>query len=78
MSIKSELAPKGIDFSKSSSFIMSDKYCTILSVISYPKLIGEGYLSSSLKNPETNALDAGTRTVNIKIENGKEVCTFSS
>lgn len=46
--------------------------------ITFSKLRSEGYLSSSLKNPETNALDAGTRTVNIKLENGKEVCTFSS
>ena len=50
MSIKSELAPKGIEF-KSSNFIMSDKYCTILSVVSYPKLIGEGYLSSLTSMP---------------------------
>ena len=50
MSIKSELAPKGIEF-RPSNFIMSDKYCTILSVISYPKLIGEGYLSSLTSMP---------------------------
>ena len=50
MSIKSELAPKGIEF-KANNFIMSDKYCTILSVISYPKLIGEGYLSSLTSMP---------------------------
>lgn len=45
MSLKSELAPKGLEF-KYNNFIMSDKYCTILTVISYPRLIGEGYLSS--------------------------------
>ena len=51
MSIKSELAPKGIDFSNNSSFVMSDKYCTILTVVSYPRLIGEGYLSSLTSMP---------------------------
>ena len=50
MSIKSELAPKGLQF-RSSDFIMSDKYCTILTVISYPRLIGEGYLSSLTSMP---------------------------
>lgn len=45
MGLKTELAPKGLEF-RSSNFIMSDKYCTILSVISYPRLIAEGYLSS--------------------------------
>ena len=50
MSIKSELAPKGIEF-KPNNFIMSDKYCTILTVISYPRLIGEGYLSSLTSMP---------------------------
>src|SRR5574344_2510202 len=51
MSLKSELAPKGIDFSAGNSFVMSDKYCTILTVISYPRLIGEGYLSSLTSMP---------------------------
>ena len=45
MNLKTELAPKGLAF-RSSDFVMSDKYCTILTVISYPRLIGEGYLSS--------------------------------
>ncbi len=43
--IKSELAPKGLQFSPS-KFVMSDKYVTILTVISYPRLIGAGYLSN--------------------------------
>ena len=50
MSIKSELAPKGIEF-RPNNFVMSDKYCTILTVISYPRLIGEGYLSSLTSMP---------------------------
>ena len=50
MNIKTELAPKGIEF-KASNFIMSDKYCTILTIISYPRLIGEGYLSSLTSMP---------------------------
>ena len=43
--IKSEIAPKGLEF-KSNEFVISDKYATILSVISYPKFIYPGYLSS--------------------------------
>ena len=43
--IKAEIAPKGLEF-KPSEFIVSDKYATILSVISYPKFIYPGYLSS--------------------------------
>ncbi len=50
MSIKTELAPKGIDF-RQSDFVMSDKYCTILTVIGYPRLIGDGYLSSLTSMP---------------------------
>ena len=43
--IKAEIAPKGLEF-KPSEFIVSDKYATILSVVSYPKFIYPGYLSS--------------------------------
>ena len=43
--IRSQLAPKGLQFN-SSDFFISDKYATIMSVISYPKYIGPGYLSS--------------------------------
>ena len=45
ISIKSQLAPKGLHFYPSDFFI-SDKYATILSVISYPKYISPGYLST--------------------------------
>ena len=38
MNLKSQLAPKGLSFYPSEFFI-SDKYATILSIISYPKLI---------------------------------------
>ncbi|MBR2828467.1 MAG: ATP-binding protein [Bacilli bacterium] len=44
-SIRSELAPKGLSFSPSEFFI-SDKYATIMTVVSYPKYISPGYLSS--------------------------------
>ena len=44
-SLRSQLAPKGLHFSPSEFFI-SDKYATILSVVSYPKYIMPGYLSS--------------------------------
>ena len=43
--VKSQIAPKGLEF-KPSEFIISDKYATILTVISYPKLIYPGYLST--------------------------------
>ena len=45
MSFKSELAPKGLQFNPS-DFVISDKYATILTVISYPRFIGPGYLSN--------------------------------
>ena len=45
MAIKKEIAPKGITFNVS-DFVISDKYATILSVLSYPKYITQGYLSS--------------------------------
>ena len=43
--IRSQLAPKGLQF-KPSDFFISDKYATILTVVSYPKYISPGYLSS--------------------------------
>ena len=45
MDIKSQIAPKGLEF-RSSDFIISDKYATILTVISYPKFISPGYLAN--------------------------------
>ena len=45
MNLKSQLAPKGLQFNPS-DFNISDKYATILTVISYPRFIGPGYLSS--------------------------------
>ena len=42
---KSEVAPKGLQFNPS-DFNISDKYATILTVVSYPKYIYPGYLSS--------------------------------
>lgn len=45
MDIKSQIAPKGLEF-KPAEFVISDKYATILTVISYPKYIYPGYLSS--------------------------------
>ncbi len=45
MNIKSQLAPKGLEF-KASEFIISDKYATILTVISYRRYIEPGYLAN--------------------------------
>ena len=44
MDIKAQIAPKGLEF-RPSDFIISDKYATILTVISYPKYINPGFLS---------------------------------
>lgn len=41
---KSEIAPKGLQFNPS-DFCISDKYATILTVISYPKFISPGFLA---------------------------------
>ncbi len=45
MNIKNQIAPKGLEF-RSGDFIISDKWATILTVVSYPKIINVGYLSS--------------------------------
>ena len=45
MDIKSQIAPKGLEF-KSADFVISDKHACILTVVSYPKIISPGYLSS--------------------------------
>ena len=42
MDIKTQIAPKGLEF-KPDGFIASDKYCTILTAISYPKIINPGF-----------------------------------
>ena len=48
--IRSQLAPKGLQFNPSDFFI-SDHYATILTVVSYPKYIQPGYLSSLTNMP---------------------------
>ncbi len=45
MKFKSQIAPKGLQFN-ASDFFISDKYATILTVVSYPKFIAPGYLST--------------------------------
>ena len=45
MDIRSQIAPKGLEF-KPAHFIISDKYATILTVVSFPKIISPGYLSN--------------------------------
>ena len=42
---KSEVAPKGLDFTANDMIRISDKYMTILTVVSYPRVIGVGFLS---------------------------------
>jgi hypothetical protein len=50
MDIKTQIAPKGLQF-RINDFIISDKYATIMTVISYPKYIGPGYLSNLTRMP---------------------------
>ena len=50
MDIKSQIAPKGLHF-KPSEFVISDKYATILTVVSYPKFIQPGYLAELTSIP---------------------------
>ena len=50
MKFKSQIAPKGLQFNPS-DFFMSDKYATLLSVVSYPKFITPGYLSTLTTMP---------------------------
>ncbi len=45
MDVKTQVAPKGLEF-RASDFVISDKWATILTVVSYPKFIGPGYLAS--------------------------------
>ena len=50
MNFKSQLAPKGLQFN-ASDFIISDKYATVLTVISDPRYINDGYLSDLTNIP---------------------------
>lgn len=45
MNIKAQLAPKGIEF-KPTEMLISGKYCTILTIVTFPKYISEGYLAN--------------------------------
>ena len=45
MDIKNQIAPKGLEY-KPAGLVISDKHATILTVVSYPKYISPGYLSS--------------------------------
>ena len=45
MSVRKEVAPKGLSFN-ANEFFISDKYAVILTVVSYPQIISPGYLSS--------------------------------
>ena len=45
LNFASQIAPKGLEF-KSGEMVISDKYCTIMTVIGYPRAINRGYLSN--------------------------------
>ena len=44
MKLKSEVAPKGMEF-KPTEFIIGGKYSTIMTVVSFPRNISPGFLS---------------------------------
>ena len=50
INIKKELAPKGMEI-KPAEFVVSDKWCTILTVVSFPKWIAPGFLARITNNP---------------------------
>ena len=50
INIKKELAPKGMEI-RPAEFVVSDKWCTILTVVSYPKWIAPGFLARITNNP---------------------------
>lgn len=50
MNFKSQIAPKGLMFNVA-NFMISDKYATVLTVISYPRYINDGYLSDLTNIP---------------------------
>lgn len=50
MNFKSQIAPKGLQFN-ASDFIISDKHATVLTVISYPRYVNDGYLSDLTNIP---------------------------
>ena len=50
MALKSEIAPKGIEF-KPTEFRLGDKYSTLLTIVSYPKNISPGYLADIINIP---------------------------
>ena len=50
MNFKSQIAPKGLMFDVS-NFRISDKFATVLTVITYPRYINDGYLSDLTNIP---------------------------
>ena len=50
MNLKSQLSPKGLNFNRT-DFMISGKFATVLTVVSYPRLIGQGYLSDLTNIP---------------------------
>ena len=50
--LKSEVAPKGINFRPATEFMLGDKYYTIMTVVGYPRSIFPGYLSDITNIPE--------------------------
>ena len=49
--LKSEVAPKGINFRPATEFMLGDKDYTIMTVVGYPRSIFPGYLSDITNIP---------------------------
>ena len=49
--LKSEVAPKGINFRPATEFMLGDKYYTIMTIVGYPRSIFPGYLSDITNIP---------------------------
>ena len=54
MDVKNQIAPKGLEY-KPAGLVISDKHATILTVVSYPKYISPGYLSSLTSTPASRS-----------------------
>ena len=67
----SEIAPKGLQFNPG-DFVISDKYATILTVVSYPRYIDHGYLANLTNNLDVS-LSYDTSKLEVHESSNKKV-----
>ena len=79
MAFKSEVAPKGIEF-KPTEFRLGGKYCSIMTVIAFPRAIYPGYLSelSSINGVKIVAKHIPMRFDTIQKMLNKEIADLKS